>query len=93
MNTLAKSLHEPDFPTLVAVISHLMTCYALHPCPILASKVAYHLRVLLATHSEDLGPWSGSIEKLYDQWVGLGSPAGLPSWSAKSTNGKKTKYN
>lgn len=60
-----------DFLTLVAVTSHLMTCYATRPCPVLACKVAQHLRVLLEACGEDLGPWQGAFEKLHGQWVRL----------------------
>lgn len=67
---------KPDFLTLMAVTSHLMTCYATRPCPILARKAADHLQILLETHEEELGPWWGSMEKLYHQWMRLAAVSG-----------------
>ncbi|WP_022948814.1 hypothetical protein [Methylohalobius crimeensis] len=66
------SREKPEFLTLISVISHLMTCYSLRPCPVLAQKVENHLRVLLHSEcSEELKDWRGVFEQLHGQWVHL----------------------
>ncbi|BCX81304.1 hypothetical protein MIT9_P0882 [Methylomarinovum caldicuralii] len=68
----AKSDQAPDFTALMTVTQHLMTCYTLRPCPVLARKVAYHLGVILSPpYREALGDWRGAIGKLREQWQRL----------------------
>ncbi len=58
-----------DLPTLVTVICHLMTLYAMRPCEHIAANIDRHLFALLtAPAAEALGSWRGTFEKLQIQW-------------------------
>ncbi|WP_022947072.1 hypothetical protein [Methylohalobius crimeensis] len=75
--------NQPDFLTLVSVISHLMTCYSLRPCPILARKVEQHLRMLLESEcGEELRDWRRVFEQLHFQWIRLSSGSSI-KWGEK----------
>lgn len=58
-----------DFPTIITVICHLMTLYALHPCEPLASNINRHIKVVLNSNAADsLGEWKGTFRQIHSQW-------------------------
>ncbi len=76
MNTVSQpNLTEKeivDFPTLITVICHLMTLYALRPCEPLASNINRHIKVVLnSSASDSLGEWKSSFEQLLSQWESI----------------------
>lgn len=61
-----------DFPTVITVICHLMTLYALQPCEPLASNINRHIKVILnSSASDSLGEWKGAFEQLLSQWESI----------------------
>ena len=61
--------NAPDLSTLVTVLCHLMTCYAMRPCGPLASNIERHMKVLLNSRAgNDLGDWITTFEQLRTQW-------------------------
>ena len=59
----------PDRSTLITVICHLMTCYAMQPCGFLAANIERHLSALLNLRAGDeLGDWTMTFERLQVQW-------------------------
>ncbi len=63
---------QTDFSTLITVICHLMTLYAIHPCENLASNINCHLQLLLRQHgSEALLEWQATFQQLHCQWENI----------------------
>ncbi len=62
-----------DLPTLVTILCHLMTCYALRPCEPLATNINRHMKVLLNSPNalEALGEWCSTFQQLHLQWVAI----------------------
>jgi hypothetical protein len=59
----------PDPSTLVTIICHLMTCYAMRPSGLLASSIERHMDLLLNSRAGDeLGDWITTFEQLHTQW-------------------------
>lgn len=58
-----------DLPTIMTVICHLMTLYALHPCEPLASNINRHIKVVL--NSDYLGEWKVVFRQINSQWERL----------------------
>lgn len=68
MNKLSTE-QAPDLPTLITVLCHLMTCYAVRPCEPLAANINRHMKVLLdSSVSEALGEWRPTFQQLHQQW-------------------------
>lgn len=58
-----------DFPTMITVICHLMTLYAMRPCGQLASNINQHIKVLLDSSATDsLGEWKSTFQQLQNRW-------------------------
>lgn len=58
-----------NLPTLVTIICHLMTCYAMHPCEDIAKNINRHMQILLSsTASIELGEWKATFLQLQIQW-------------------------
>jgi len=61
-----------DFSTVITVICHLMTLYALRPCEPLATNINRHIKVVLNSSASDLlGEWKGTFEQLFTQWESI----------------------
>lgn len=59
-----------DFPALITVICHLMTCYALRPSEPLAVNISRHMTVLLnSTAADTLKEWRPTFRQLQRQWL------------------------
>lgn len=76
MNTVSQpNLTEKeivDFPTVITIICHLMTLYALRPCEPLAANINRHIKVVLnSSASDSLGEWKGTFEQLLSQWESI----------------------
>ncbi len=58
-----------DFPTIVTILCHLMTLYAIKPCEPLATNINRHIAVLLKSPAADsLGEWKDTFSQLRVQW-------------------------
>ena len=58
-----------NLPTLVTIICHLMTCYAMHPCEEISNNINRHLNVLLSSNASiELGEWKSTFIQLQIQW-------------------------
>ncbi len=61
-----------DLPTIVTILCHLMTLYALRPCEPLATNINRHIMVLLKSSAADsLGEWKGTFQQLLIQWENI----------------------
>lgn len=62
-----RGVHDPS--TLVTIICHLMTCFAMRPSGLLASSIERHIDLLLNSRADnDLGDWITTFEQLHTQW-------------------------
>ncbi|MCK5829307.1 MAG: hypothetical protein KAH20_03305 [Methylococcales bacterium] len=78
MNTLKKILpNKPkesaeNLPTLLTIICHLMTCYAIRPSEVLAINIHRHMDVLLtSTTASELKEWKPTFLQLQVQWASI----------------------
>lgn len=54
-----------NFPTIITVICHLMTLYALNPCEPLASNINRHIKVIFSSNaSNSLGSGKEFLNRL-----------------------------
>ncbi len=61
-----------DLPTIITVLCHLMTLYAIKPSYPLAANINQHILVLLKSPEADsLGEWKGTFRQLLIQWKSL----------------------
>lgn len=70
LSQLELAINEPvDFPTIITVICHLMTLYALNPCEPLAANINRHIRVILNSSARDsLGEWTSTFRQILSMW-------------------------
>ena len=67
-NTQAINVNT-DIYTLMTVITHLTTCYAIRPCKPIADNIIRHLQHLLNSPSKELlGEWADNFNTLLKQW-------------------------
>jgi hypothetical protein len=58
--------------TIVTILCHLMTLYAIKPSFPLAANINHHILVLLKSPEADsLGEWKGTFRQLLTQWQSL----------------------
>ncbi|MEE9339850.1 MAG: hypothetical protein V3U87_17400 [Methylococcaceae bacterium] len=61
-----------DLPTIITVLCHLMTLYAIKPSYPLAANINQHILILLKSPEADsLGEWKGTFRQLLIQWKSL----------------------
>ncbi|MCK5871710.1 MAG: hypothetical protein KAG26_02695 [Methylococcales bacterium] len=71
MNPISEKTEDTaaNLQTLVTVICHLMTCYAMHPCEEIAANINRHMHFLLApSMAIELGDWKSTFIQLQTQW-------------------------
>ena len=71
MNLVSEKTEDTpaNLQTLITIICHLMTCYAMHPCEEIAANINRHMHFLLTPPIlNELGDWKSTFIQLQLQW-------------------------
>lgn len=80
-----------DLPTMMTIICHLMTLYAMRPCTHLATSINRHMNALLnSSESDSLGEWFSTFQQLHIQWNAIANRHNQQQLQKEMFESKKT---